>query len=60
MNETEFYLSMAALLTFFGVVIAVSSGINEVMMRIKERRERRETGRTERREHTAGAGRKAS
>lgn len=41
MTETTFFLSLAVLLTFFGIVIAVSSGINELMERRKERRTER-------------------
>lgn len=41
MTEPTFFLSLAALLTFFGIVIAVSSGINELMERRKERRTER-------------------
>ena len=37
MTETAFFLSLAVLLTFFGIVIAVSSGINELIERRIER-----------------------
>lgn len=60
MTETTFFLSLAVLLTFFGIVIALSSGINELMERRRERRTERAVKGEKRRADAERAHKRAS
>ncbi len=60
MTETTFFLSLAVLLTFFGIVIALSSGINELMERRRERRTERAVKGEKRRADAERARKRAS